>query len=224
MTGPILTPVAGTVFEDTIDGYFPLHLSLRQMLNRQDFAAALVILRHAPIMHLPGLPEDAPVPLRLPDGKAGLIHRLMVLATRDEKGASLQSVGRWRWLTTEAPLGPSTRLAEPAFLRGIGFKSAIDDTSVSVCGAEASRIVLTRLAQHTSPSVVADLIREQTGWSDCRAWTLPTQAGFVAETADVCWGNQIVDRDAPLVPGCLLLTDKGTAPHKDIARALAKDA
>ena len=224
MTGPILTPVAGTVFEDTIDGYFPMHLSLRQMLDRQGFAAALVILRHAPIMHLPGLREDAPVPLRLPDGKAGMIHRMMMLATRDEMGASLQSVGRWRWLRAEAPLGLDTRLAEPAFLRGVGFKSGIEHTSASVPGAEASQIVLTRLAQPTSPSMVAGLIREQTGWSDCRAWTVPTQAGFVAETADFSWGTQIADRTAPFAPCTLLLTDAGANATEDIARALAIDS
>ena len=223
MTGLILTPVDGTVFEDTIDGYFPLYLSLHQMLDRKGFAAALVILRHAPIMHLPGLPENAPVPLGLPVGQAGLIRRLMVLATRDGTKARLKCVGRWGWFGAESPLRPDTRLGEPAFLRGVGFMSAVDDTSGSVLGAEANRIVLTRLAQPTSPSLVLDLIRKQTGWSDCRAWTVPTQAGFVAETADVCWGTQIADRTAPFAPGRLLLTDKGNTPHKDIARALAAD-
>lgn len=220
MTGPTLTLVDGTVFEDTIDGYFPLHLSLRQMLDRTGFAAALVILRHAPIMHLPGLPEDAPVPLRLPGGQAGLIRRLMVLVSQDGTRTPLQGVGRWGWFGPEVPLGPDTRLGEPAFLRGIGFKTAIDGASGAARGMGESRIALAHLPQ---PTRLAGLVRDGFGWSDCRVWTVPTQAGFVAETPDISWGTRCADQDGQIGPGRVLLTVAGATPAQDIAQKLAED-
>jgi hypothetical protein len=116
-----ITWVEGTPFKDTIDGYFPLRTSLAQMLERQGFDAAIVTIDFAPIIHVPGLPAEAPVPLKIRSGQAGLIHRLSVCATAQ----GLSGFGYWRWLTQAngppVDLGPDIRLAEPAFLSGIGF-------------------------------------------------------------------------------------------------------
>ncbi|WP_050927535.1 hypothetical protein [Aestuariivita boseongensis] len=116
-----ITWVEGTPFQDTIDGYFPLRTSLAQMLERQGFHAAVVTIDFAPIIHVSGLPADAPVPLNIRSGQAGLIHRLSVCVTAQ----GLSGFGYWRWLTQAngppVDLGPDIRLAEPAFLSGIGF-------------------------------------------------------------------------------------------------------
>lgn len=118
-------PVEATRFEDIIDGYFPLQESLRQMLNRNGFASACVTLTHAPIMDIPDLPPDAPVPLRLTQGIAGLAERLDIIVTLDGLEAQLSGAGKWHWYSKErAPsklLSPLTRLAEPAIVQGIGL-------------------------------------------------------------------------------------------------------
>ena len=111
-------------FDDIIDGYFPLAVSLAQMLERRGIASAYVELTHAPIMQIPGLPHDAPVPLNIQAGRAGVIDRLYL---RVDAGA-VSGGGIWRWLDGSLhgdKLDPMTRLAEPAFLRG--FCSAPSD-------------------------------------------------------------------------------------------------
>lgn len=114
-------PSGGRAFEDTIDGYFPLHVSLRQMLHRNGFTAALVTLSHAPMLHVPGLPEDAPVPLNIRAGDAGIIKTARVWVSEDQ----LIGFGTWRWLTPQSTmqqhLDPAVRLAEPVFVDGTGW-------------------------------------------------------------------------------------------------------
>ncbi|MEX0284489.1 MAG: hypothetical protein AB3N23_07740 [Paracoccaceae bacterium] len=134
----------GIAFEDTIDGYFPLHLSLRQFLDRHGFAAAEVILRYAPIMHIPNLPPEAPVPLNILEGVAGIASYLRLWATP----SSLSGDGAWYWFESSdlsiSQLDPMVRLAEPAFVEGIGFEvgsSALSDRA-------SERIVLS--ADYTS--------------------------------------------------------------------------
>lgn len=112
-------PAPGRLFEDLVDGYFPLGESLRQTLARNGLEAALVLITQAPVLHLPQ--SAGPVPLRLPRGASGLIRRFWGYAW--QKGAEVQLIGAgdWHWDdgSTHA-LNAATRLAEPAFLRGIG--------------------------------------------------------------------------------------------------------
>ena len=112
-----------TPFEEVIDGYFPLQVSLTQMLERLGVAQAYVEITHAPIIQIPGLAYDAPVPLNIRAGRAGMIDRLRLRVAQSEAGVALSGKGRWRWLdgrATSPTLDPMTRLAEPAFLHG-GF-------------------------------------------------------------------------------------------------------
>ncbi|MEM7061224.1 MAG: hypothetical protein AAF557_26910, partial [Pseudomonadota bacterium] len=115
--------VEGQPFEDTIDGYFPLQVSLAQMLERNGLSAAVVTISFAPIMHIPGLPPGDPVPLNIRSGYAGLIDDLSLCVTPEK----MSGFGMWRWLTPGLDRGtrfdPTTRLAEPAYLSGIGFKA-----------------------------------------------------------------------------------------------------
>ena len=117
--------LAATPFEDIIDGYFPLQESLRQMLVRNSFAAACVTLTHAPIMNIPGLAPDAPVPLRLDYGTAGVADRLDLIVALYGREPRLTGYGRWRWYSDGAGSGDlmahSTRLAEPAIVLGFGL-------------------------------------------------------------------------------------------------------
>lgn len=105
-------------FEDIIDGYFPLRISLMQMLERLGTPLAYVEITHAPIMQIPGLPHDAPVPLNIRAGRAGVIDRLHL---RAEGNGALSGAGSWRWLDGSHAgdvLDPMTRLAEPVYLWG----------------------------------------------------------------------------------------------------------
>ncbi|THD73967.1 hypothetical protein E7681_10180 [Thalassobius vesicularis] len=128
MTGAVPT-CDGWLFEDILDGYFPLRESLRQCLIRQRAATGLFVLTYAPILHLPDRPGDAPVPLRLEAEVSGLVRRLMMVVRLDETGqAELRGVGAWRWHhgDSAAALTPDTRLAEPAFVRGIAVAQDVD--------------------------------------------------------------------------------------------------
>ena len=119
-------PIEGCEFEDTIDGYFPLVVSIRQLLERHSFASAFISLSHAPFMHLEGLGSEAPVPLRLnPGAKVGQIEDMLLLATCFEGHLLLCGVGEWSWMTNgvvEDRVFPSLyRLAEPAYVCGLGL-------------------------------------------------------------------------------------------------------
>ncbi len=118
-------PVDAILFEDIIDGYFPLQESLRQMLVRNGFASACVTLSHAPIMDIPGLSADAPVPLRLTQGTAGSADRLDIIVSLDGTEPRVSGAGKWHWYADERAqeklLSPFTRLAEPAIVQGVGL-------------------------------------------------------------------------------------------------------
>lgn len=126
MADTCLIRVVGTPFDDIIDGYFPLQISLAQMLVRNRFGAALVTLTHAPVLTVPDLAPDAPIPLSIRSGHAGLIQEMSLYVCPD----SLSGFGHWRWLTPGAPdkkrFDPGTRLAEPVFLHGLGFVTERD--------------------------------------------------------------------------------------------------
>ncbi|HBZ43998.1 MAG TPA: hypothetical protein DEO85_08090 [Maritimibacter sp.] len=119
------TPLPCQRFDDILDGYFPLGESLAQCLDRNRFGAALIVLTHAPILDLADRPDTAPVPLRLGGQTSGLIRRLMVVVTT---GRPVQGQGDWQWHdeNTNRALTAHTRLAEPAFVRGIGLRDAPD--------------------------------------------------------------------------------------------------
>ena len=127
-------PEKAVMFEDIIDGYFPLCESLRQMLVRNDFASASITLTHAPIMDIPGLAPDAPVPLRLRHGTAGLADRLDIVAALRGDDLMLVGHGKWRWhgeVGAQHPnLSAQTRLAEPAFVQGFGLASGVLHTDL----------------------------------------------------------------------------------------------
>ena len=116
---PMAQPLAP--FEDFIDGYFPLQETLRQFLDRRQWQAAWVELAYAPILHVPGLGYDAPVPLNIRSGIPGLIYRMDLWVSRTPTGVAIGGIGTWRWLNKAgaAPVFDTTiRLAEPAFIRG----------------------------------------------------------------------------------------------------------
>lgn len=147
-----LPGIIGKPFDDTIDGYFPLHISLIQMLERKQFAAALVVLEYAPIIYIPDLPALAPVPMNIKAGSAGLIRKMTLCVTPN----SICGIGHWRWLN-EPPKGqldqlnPLIRLAEPCFVQGQSFVSGSEPTTIlgSVNPSSAGSL---RIVECTSPS------------------------------------------------------------------------
>ena len=110
------------VFETIIDGYFPLQVSLEQMMRRRGLVQAVLRLGHAPILRVPGLPPEAPVPLTIRAGRAGLIEAMVLRADLGPQGCTLSGTGAWEWFDgsrAERVFDPMTRLAEPAYLIGL---------------------------------------------------------------------------------------------------------
>ena len=127
-TKPTITPLAGQFFEDTIDGYFPLQESLKQMMERQGFSAAIVCLSYAPAMEIPDLAPSDPVPLYVTDGFGCMINRMTLVVRYSEGRAEIEGIGDWKWFDgplVDAPhFSPLHRLAEPAFIKGVGFRAS----------------------------------------------------------------------------------------------------
>jgi len=113
--------IDGRVFEDTIDGYFPLSESLRQLLVRQACTAAFIRLLHAPAMEIPGLGANDPVPLTITKGHVCMIHELSVCARLTGESIQLSGIADWVWepARKDSEFSPHWRLAEPAFVRGV---------------------------------------------------------------------------------------------------------
>ncbi len=110
----------GEVFEDILDGYFPLRVSIADLMRRRDLLSARLDLSFAPILAVEGLPPDAPVPLNIRSARAGMIDAAQLHAVLTGPLAALTGVARWRWLDggpVAEWLDPMIRLAEPAIVR-----------------------------------------------------------------------------------------------------------
>ena len=120
-----ITPLAGHVFKDTIDGYFPLQESLKQMMKRRGFSSAIIALRFAPAMEIPDLAPHDPVPLYVTDGFGCMINQMTLVVRYVDDEVEIEGLGDWQWLdgplVDEPGFSPRHRLAEPAFIRGIGY-------------------------------------------------------------------------------------------------------
>jgi hypothetical protein len=105
-------------FNDVIDGYFPLQISLSHLLERLDTSLAYIEITYAPIMDIPGLEHFDPVPLNLKVGRVGIIEKLHV---RYESSGNFSSNGSWHWLDAQEAnncFSKMIRLAEPAYVQG----------------------------------------------------------------------------------------------------------
>ncbi len=115
----------GLFFEDIVDGYFPLKESLRQLLIRQGFNFALISFIFAPILKNNQLKKHSPVPLHITRKNSGIICYFTALAKLDGADVFTTGVADWFW-ENEHPskacnFFTTDRLAEPAFVRGIGL-------------------------------------------------------------------------------------------------------
>jgi len=117
-------------FEDILDGYFPLSLSIADLLRRNELSDAALTLAFAPIVAVKGLPHDAPVPLNIRSGRAGMIDQAHLSVTLSDTGAQIWGTARWRWLDGAAipeTLDPMIRLAEPALVSVCAAENRADD-------------------------------------------------------------------------------------------------
>jgi len=154
--------VAGYLFEDTIDGYFSLHESLRQMMHRNNLTNATVSLSHAPMIDIPGLSANAAVPLNVTSCRAGLIDNMNLLLTHS--GECVAGVGCWEWFDpaqnqpdNSIRFDPTIRLAEPAFVQGAGwFSTNIKNPDQPAAKAIDCSIALLRCAA-PYPEIISDL-------------------------------------------------------------------
>ncbi len=117
------SPINGHVFEDTIDGYFPLRESLHQMMVRNGIGFAYICMSHVPIMEISGLAPEAPVPLNINSARPGLIDEMALWVSIQDNSCEICGYGKWHWLSghdqEESVFDPMIRLAEPAYLTGI---------------------------------------------------------------------------------------------------------
>jgi len=114
-------------FDDFIDGYFPLEVSVLHLMERRGLSFARLTLTQAPIMHIPDLHPDAPVPLNITAGRAGMIDQMVLMVQAAGQTCRLQGHASWRWLDgsdTGRTFDPQTRLAEPAYLHGKAMRAA----------------------------------------------------------------------------------------------------
>ena len=105
-------------FNEVIDGYFPLQISLSHLLVRLNTTLAYLEIRYAPIMDIPGLALSDPVPLNVKVGRVGMIEKLHV---RYESSGNFSSNGNWYWLDAQEAnnsFDKVVRLAEPAYVEG----------------------------------------------------------------------------------------------------------
>lgn len=174
-TGILCIPVSGRIFEDTVDGYFPLQESIHQLLLRQQFQSAWVSIVEAPFIYLQDLPDTSPVPMKLhADTPTGIIHYMALVATLRDNGIQLSGVARWTWLTGDSTrlntFPKNCRLAEPAFVRGIGLHPGNFSThsfgQISLADA-SSDIALVDLANQSARQSLAKL-----GWETGLFWGL----------------------------------------------------
>lgn len=167
LTDLAVWPVSGEAFEDILDGYFPLNESVRQMMERHQFTFMRISLLHAPVMNIRGLAATEPVPLYLRKIYAGMIDN-MVIAARQSKGVMrMRGAGEWMWVdgTEDTPHFPSsTRLGEPAFVRGIGIRDRQE--------AQPSNVAVLRLGDHIVETDAVGAALHRLGWSGGRVWRL----------------------------------------------------
>lgn len=106
-------------FEDILEGYFPLRFSIEDMMRRRGQSDAVLEMSFAPIIEVEGLPHDAPVPLNIRSGRAGIIDYAKLLVSVRLSETRVTGQASWRWLDG-APAGafldPMLRLAEPALV------------------------------------------------------------------------------------------------------------
>ena len=145
MTEPgfIIHPDPLYAFDDIIDGYFPLQVSLAQMMDRLGLKEAAVELRHAPIMHIPGLPSTSPVPLRIERGEIGQIDQMALHVRRVGASLKLSGHGCWGWHGSSQQaetFDPFTRLAEPAYITGFAFDPRPKAPNLTDPGVSAWRV------------------------------------------------------------------------------------
>lgn len=144
-------------FHDILDGYFTLKESVRQLMARHQLVWAWIVLRHAPVMEVEGLAPDAPVPLHLRDGHAGMVDAMILTVTRnggtESDDFALVGSGEWRWLNArkDTTLPADIRLAEPAYLTGFGLSTQPNAKRIDAEDALAEVPELLAEATHFRP-------------------------------------------------------------------------
>lgn len=212
--------VSGCFFEDIIDGYFPLQTSLAQMMQRNGFEMALLSLSHAPIIDVPGLPHDAPVPLNIRDGRAGMIDQMAVWAWWSKDELKIAGDAEWRfWAGQESGVtfDPMTRLAEPVVVSGLGVfqtgegYSNLQKSNMTVRQASIEKLNTTRSGPGRG---TLDLTGPK--WANAVLWgPRPTKGGIIRPARDpnpVCRRLDGTIESLEVDTGMYLLTDAAENP------------
>ncbi|MEW5423243.1 hypothetical protein [Amorphus sp. 3PC139-8] len=173
--------VAGRAFEDILDGYFPLSESVRQMMVRHGFTSMWITVLHAPVMTLKGLAPTDPVPFSLPKTYAGMIEHMALGAASSDNRVHLVGVGNWFWVDGRDEVDtfpPSTRLGEPAFVRGIGIGEADAEAGTRMS------VALARLDPSEPIDRELEAATRRLGWQASRAWRFETGVPAIRRSDD----------------------------------------
>lgn len=194
-----LHPEQYQFFEDIIDGYFPLNISIGHLMDRLGASDVVLEMTHAPIMQIPGLSHQDPVPLNIREGRAGLIERMWVYAARQQGRLLLSGVCRWHWLdgsTDNSSFDPFTRLAEPAFLEGYAYPQKPLGADGETKGTLAHRVSL----DPSQPSMHKAVLNELS-W-DTGAFVGPLRKdGVISAPHKSVYGSKMAERcDFLVVP------------------------
>jgi hypothetical protein len=169
-----LRPMGGSIFEDILDGYFPIRESARQLLERQGASAMWIRFVHAPVMTVSGLSATEPVPMSVRKAYSGMIDHMTLFVARSGDRVEVSGVGDWYWADGREEtdtLPASTRMGEPVFVRGIGIRDLAPGNLPS--------IALTNLNGSLSSDVQLKRASDQLGWSEFRAWEIQAGIGHI---------------------------------------------
>lgn len=174
-----LRPMGGSIFEDILDGYFPIRESARQLLERQGASAIWIRFVHAPVMTISGLSASEPVPMSVRKAYSGMIDHMTLFVARAGDQVEVSGVGDWYWADGREEtdtLPDSTRMGEPVFVRGIRICDLAPESPPSIALAKL----------HGSPSSDDELkrISEQLGWSAFRAWEIEAGIGNISRVRE----------------------------------------
>lgn len=191
-----LCATMAVAFEETLDGYFPLRESLRQMLQRNDCAAALVFVLHAPAMEIPGLPPEDPVPLYITQGFGCLVRQMALMVRLDADDTVVSGVADWTWWGGHRPddrcFSDMHRLAEPAFLRGFKLPG-VNGLSPSHDGAPLGDTDVEIQANLVEGQILRGRVRAQ-GRRICLDTAQPATEAAPAATARITCGPDLLQR------------------------------
>lgn len=159
-------PLEGVPFSDTLDGYFPLAVSVQQMMARNGFDSAWFTLGFAPFVDVPHLLDTDAVPFSLRNHLSGMIGSMALVGSFTNAGFRLEGTGSWyreEPARSNRTLTGHVRLGEPAIVTGVGVSAKIRDTH------PRATVALARILENVPSDAVLQKAANGLGWKAAQA-------------------------------------------------------